>query len=239
MIEVKSVFVEKTKNVRNLCVMMDALALGKGEGRLGMIYSKAGRGKSRSAIWYHANHGKGVFLRMLKIWRTSELDFLRALCRELGVLSAPARKGQAFMRAVDALVESPRPVFLDEVERLPEYFLDIIRDLSDLSTAPFILVGEEELVGYMRENARVWSRTYQSLEFLPISKPDIIAYISEASGLSIDLDVADVFHRSSSGDFRIVRRILLALAQIANAKQTKVITADMAQIAVKAGLAAR
>jgi len=235
MIEVKPVFIEKTKNVRNFSVMMDGLALGRGEGRLGMVYGRAGRGKTRTAQWYHAHHG-GVFLRMQTIWRTSELEFLRALCRELGILSAPGRKGPAFMAIVDTLIADPKPIFLDEVEKLPKYFLDVIRDISDLSTAPVILIGEEELVSYMKMNRRVWSRTYQALEFLPISKPDIITYFREASGLSIDSEVADVFHTASGGDFRIVRRSLIALAQIANAKQTDQITVDMAQVAVKTGL---
>jgi len=235
MIEVKPVFVEKTKNVRNFSVMMDGLALGRGEGRLGMVYGRAGRGKTRTAQWYHAHNG-GVFLRMQTIWRTSELEFLRALCRELGILSAPGRKGPAFMAVVDTLIMDPKPIFLDEVEKLPKYFLDVIRDLSDLSTAPIILIGEEELVSYMRVNRRVWSRTYQSLEFLPISKPDIITYITASSGLAIDSQVAGVFHDASGGDFRIVRRGLLALTQIANAKQTNQITVDMAQVAVKTGL---
>ena len=112
----------------------------------------------------------------------------------------------------------------------------MVRDLSDLSTAPVILIGEEELVSYMRINRRVWSRTYQMLEFLPISKPDIIAYIREASGLAVDNQVAEIFHNASGGDFRIVRRGLLSLAQIADAKQTGQITPDMAQVAVKTGL---
>ena len=238
MIEVKPVFVEKTKNVRNFSVMMDGLALGRGEGRLGMVYGRAGRGKTRTSQWYHAHHG-GVFLRMQTIWRTSELEFLRALCRELGILSAPGRKGPAFMSIVDALIADPKPIFLDEVEKLPRYFLDVIRDLSDLSTAPVILIGEEELVSYMKMNRRVWSRTYQSLEFLPISKPDIVVYFREASDLVINNEVTGVFHDASGGDFRIVRRSLLALAQIANAKQTDQITVEMEQVAVKTGLAGR
>lgn len=235
MIEVKPVFVDKTKNVRNFSVMMDGLELGRGEGRLGMVYGRAGRGKTRTSQWYHAHNG-GVFLRMQTIWRTSELEFLKALCRELGILSAPGRKGPAFMAAVDILIADPKPIFLDEVEKLPGYFLDVIRDLSDLSTAPIILIGEEELVSFMRINRRVWSRTYQIMEFLPISKPDITTYIREASGMTIDTQIAGVFHDASGGDFRIVRRGLLALAQIANAKQTDQITTDMAQVAVKTGL---
>lgn len=238
MIEVKPVFVDKTKNVRNFSVMMDGLALGRGEGRLGMVFGIAGRGKTRTSQWYHAHNG-GVFLRMQTIWRTSELEFLRALCRELGILSPPCRKGPAFMAIVDILIADPKPIFLDEVEKLPRYFLDVIRDLSDLSTAPIILIGEEELVSYMRINRRVWSRTYQTLEFLPISKPDIVTYISAASGLAIDSQVAGVFQDASGGDFRIVRRGLLGLVQIANAKQTTDITVEMAQVAVKTGLKGR
>lgn len=238
MITVKPVFLEKTKNVRNFSVMMDGLALGWGEGRLGMVYGRAGRGKTRTSQWYHAHHG-GVFLRMQTIWRTSELEFLRALCRELGILSAPGRKGPAFMAIIDALISDPLPIFLDEVEKLPQYFLDVIRDLSDLSTAPVILIGEEELVSYMKINRRVWSRTYQALEFLPISIPDIVSYIHEAAGMSVDNQVAGIFHNASGGDFRIVRRGLLSLAQIASAKQTEQITTDMAQVALKTGLAGR
>lgn len=238
MISVKPVFVDKTKNVRNFSVMMDGLALGRGEGRLGMVYGIAGRGKTRTAQWYHAHHG-GVFLYMQTVWRTSELEFLRALCRELGILSPPGRKGPAFMAAVDTLITDPKPIFLDEVEKLPGYFLNVIRDLTELSTAPIVLIGEEELVSHMRINRRVWSRTYQTLEFLPISKPDIVAYFREASGLSIDTQVAGVFHDASNGDFRIVRRGLLSLVMIANAKQTTEITVEMAQVAVKTGLTGR
>lgn len=238
MITVKPVFVEKTKNVRNFSVMMDGLELGRGEGRLGMVYGRAGRGKTRTAQWYHAHNG-GVFLRMQTIWRTSELEFLRALCRELGILSAPGRKGPAFMAIVDALTINPKPIFLDEVEKLPKYFLDVIRDISDLSTTSIVLIGEEELVSYMRINRRVWSRTYQTMEFLPISKLDIAVYIREASGISVDNIVAGILLDASGGDFRIVRRGLLALVQIANAKQTDQITPDMAQVAVKTGLIGR
>jgi len=235
MIELKPVFVEKTKNVRNFTVMMDALALGKGEGRMGLVYSQAGRGKTRTADWYHAHNG-GVFLRMLTVWRTSELEFLRTLCRELGILSPPGRKGPAFAAAVDVLLADPKPIFLDELEKLPAYFLDVVRDLSDLSTAPVILIGEEELVSYMQVNKRVWSRTHQAIEFQPISKSDIISYFFQAAELSINGEVTDIFYGAAQGDFRIVKRGLLSLIQIANAKQTRNISPEMAQIAVKTGL---
>ena len=42
-IAVKPVFVQ-TRNVRNFQAMMGGLALAEGEGRLGLIFGRAGRG---------------------------------------------------------------------------------------------------------------------------------------------------------------------------------------------------
>ena len=88
----------------------------------------------------------------------------------------------------------------------------------------------------MQENKRVWSRTYQLLEFDPISPADIIFYAREAAGLRLSKEVAVVLHKNSSGDFRIVRRDLLALVQFANARGTQEIDEELARVAVTVGL---
>ena len=118
---------------------------------------------------------------------------------------------------------------MDEIEKLPGHFLEVIRDLTDMSGAPIILIGEEELAAVMQRNRRVWSRTYQSLKFDPIGARDIIVYARDAAGLSFSPEVATVFNQASGGDFRIVRRDLIALMQFANSKQTDKITPEMAQ----------
>jgi len=235
-IKLKPVFV-KTRNVRNFEVMMDGLALSEGEGRLGIVYGRAGRGKPRTSQWYQANNGC-IYLRMITVWRTSELYFLQMLCREVGVLP-PYRKGPAFTAFTDKMRSDPRPVFLDEMEKLPKFFLDLVRDLSDESKAPFILIGEDELLGYMRQNRKVWSRTFQQLQFDPIEIKDIIIFATETAGLKLTPQVAKLFYLSSEGDFRIVKRDILNLVQIANAKGTTEVTEDMAKIAIKTGLAGR
>ena len=233
-IKLKPVFV-KTKNVRNFEVMMDGLALGEGEGRLGLIYGQAGRGKTRTSQWHQAHNG-GIYLRVATIWRTSELEFLKSLCRELKITPPPSRKGPCFVEIVDRLLANPRPVFIDEIEKLPRIFLDLVRDLSDMSTAPFILIGEEELRSFMQQNRRVWSRTFRQLEFEPIQIPDILLYAHDSTGLKLSMPVARIFHQYSSGDFRIVKRDMLALIQYANANETREVSEKMASIAVKEGL---
>ena len=232
--KLKPVFV-KTKNVRNFESMMDGLAMGDGEGRLGMVFGQAGRGKTRTTQWYAANNAS-VYLRITTIMRGSELELLSNLCRELGNLSPGRRKGPCFTEIIDNLLTTPRAVFVDELEKLPAFFLDLVRDISDLSMCPFILVGEEELVAYMKRNRRVWSRTFQQMEFAPIGVADIIGYAKEAAGLSLSPETAGIFHASSAGDFRLVKRDLLSLMQIATGKGSTEITADMARMAVKTGM---
>ena len=236
-IHARPVFV-KTKNVRNFEVMMDGLALGAGEGRFGLVWSRAGRGKTRTCQWWHAHHAS-IYLRTMKIWGKSDIEFLKDFATELGMLNPPHRRGICFREIVDRMILDPRPVFVDEIEKVPQMIIEIIRDISDITTAPFIFVGEEELLPYMQRNRRVWSRTYQQLAFAPIDVADIIMYASDSTSLKLDIPVAAIFHQASGGDFRIVRRDVLNLVQLANAKGTIDITADMAKMAVKTGLSGR
>lgn len=233
-IKIKPTFI-KTKNVRNFETMMDGLELGAGEGRLGLISGRAGRGKTRTSQWFQAHNGC-IYLRMATIWRNSELEFLRAICRELRIVPAPFRKGPCYTQIIDKLIANPVPVFLDEIEKMSPTYLDIIRDLSDMSTAPFVLIGEDELVAFMRQNQRVWSRTFRRLEFDPIDVSDILLYTKDSTDLRLSMPVAKIFHAASKGDFRIVKRDMQALVQYANANGTREITEAMARIAVKAGL---
>ncbi len=236
-LQLNPVFV-KTKNVRNFEVMMDGLALADGEGCFGMVYSQAGRGKTRTSQWYSA-HQDCVYLRVLTIWRTSETEFLRSFCNALNILSPPKRKGPAFAQIVNNLIENPRPVFLDEIEKMSQTFLDLVRDIADSAQVPVILIGEEELVSFMKQNRRVWSRTFQQMEFAPIEVADIIMYASESADLKLSIPVAKMVHKASGGDFRLVKRDLLGLAQTANANQTKTITEKMAKIVIQSGLSGK
>jgi len=61
-------------------------------------------------------------------------------------------------------------------------------------------------------------------------------YFREASGLTPAPEVAAMAQSLSKGNFRGVRRIVLNLAQICNAKKTMEITSEMVQVAYKTGL---
>lgn len=227
----------KNKNVRNFSVMMDALFLSSGEGRLAVVWGRAGRGKTRTAQWYAA-HNDCIYLRVISIWRNSEAGFLQALCRELGVSTPPKRKDAAFFTAVDCLVENPRPVFIDEPEKLPASYLNLFRDLTDLSAVPFVMIGEEEVEPWMKRHRRVFSRTFQRLEFDRIDVADVILYATETTGGKVKLtpELAGMIHTDADGDFRLVKRSMINLVHVCNSKGTCDVTAEMVRIAIKMGL---
>ncbi len=228
-------FVE-TKNVRNFAAMIDALMLSAGEGRLATVVGAAGRGKTRTAQWYAAKHGC-AFVRCLSIWRGSELGFLQELCREFGVKRIPHRKNPAFQLVMDSLnAQGGRPVFIEEIEKLPKLHLELVRDLSDLSAAPFVLIGEEELQSHMKQVTRIWNRTFQQLDFEPLGLGDLLVYAMDAANLEIPADVAEILHRESGGCFRVIKRDLLSLINIMNAKGVSVPDVKMVKSAIKQGL---
>ena len=55
---------------------------------------------------------------------------------------------------MDRLIDERKPVFLDEFEKLPQNYLGIIRELTETTGVPFVLIGEEELLAYMRRDER-------------------------------------------------------------------------------------
>ena len=234
-IEVRNPFI-KTRNVDNFDVMMDGLALAEGEGRFGLVYGEAGRGKSRTAQRWYANNADSVYIHTRKIWESSYTGFLKQLCKELDIKPIPHFKDACFNLIVDALMQRPRVILIDEIERLPAGFLEVTRDLTNITGCPVVLIGEEELVSYMRRNRRVWSRTFQQVEFRPIGSGDTMIYVREACGLNLPPEAAAATHRLSEGNFRDIRRIVLNLVQICNAKKTVEVGVEMVEIAYKTGL---
>jgi DNA transposition AAA+ family ATPase len=201
--------------------MMRGLELAAGEGRFGLVWGRAGRGKTRTSHYYCANTKNCVYILALKVWRHSQAEFLRALAREIGIASPPHRVGPLFTEVAERLVKTKPTIFVDEPDKLSSGYLEVLRDLTEATTAPIVLIGEEELPAMMRKQRRVWSRTYQQVQFKPFGVADIVQYVTSAAGVRFTSPAAvEVMHKSSEGDIRIVRRDLINIVQVLNAKGT-------------------
>lgn len=228
-----------TRNVAGFAAMMDGIGLskggcGEGDERLGCVFGRAGRGKTRTVQTWVAHHN-GVYLETAIVW--SELDLLRALCRELGVRNPAGRRGKCFADAVDALITNPRPVFIDEIERFGQRMLEVVRDVAKVTGGTIVLVGEEELPHLMKQNRRMWSRTYQSMEFEPATQADIIGYVHQTTGLKLTMEAVGVMHKASGGDLRIIRRDTISLVHVVNSMERHGdVARETAEIACTSGL---
>ena len=229
----------QTKNVRAFEAMMEGLMLGKGgsmEGdeRLGCVSGRAGRGKTRTVQAWAARTGS-PYIETVSVW--SELDFLQKIGQELGLRQIPGRRGKCFELIIEAMLRVGKPLFLDEIERFGPRYLEIVRDLAKITGGVIVLVGEEQLPHLMQRNRRVWSRTYQALEFEPIEATDILLYVRKCTGLNLGSEALKIMHHASGGDLRIVKRDTINLAHAAASLQRGgEVDAELAKIACKSGL---
>jgi hypothetical protein len=141
------------------------------EGVLVAAWGRAGRGKTRTSIQQHAENGY-VYLRALVLW--TELWMLQDLCREVGVkeMEIPGRKAKAFMLIVDALRKNPRPVFIDEADKINYRLLEAIRDLADITGCPFVMVGEESLLLAMAPPGLLATSLSAKVQFIMVGEEE-------------------------------------------------------------------
>lgn len=239
----------QTTNVMRFLTMMTELSLDKSVGRFAMMSSDAGLGKTWAAENWHCNN-PSIYLLMQAVWASSPMGFLEALLKKLGhkINDLPRSQSRAFAMLLDALVEDPRPIFLDEVDLMPKKIIEIIRNLTDLTAAPVILIGEGGLPHLLMENARVWSRVVTQVRFEPLSESDVMLYAKKVAGMALSAEVGRIVHKASdglhgAGNFRLIKNVVLRLVSRGNADGgpdgPAPITPEMAKLAVSDALTGR
>lgn len=153
----------QTSNVARVMAMTNRLLdEGRVDERMGLLHGLPGQGKTK-AITHAVTQFRGVYLRATKAW--SMTTMLKALAEEL-YIEPRGYRSQIQDGCVQALVEDPRPVFVDEADYLLQTgrtdMLDVLRDVYDLSGSPVILVGMEEIVHRIRKTGR-WARFYRRI----------------------------------------------------------------------------
>jgi hypothetical protein len=221
----KNIFLE-TKNVARFREALSILEdTDKGQPGLGVVWGRAGRGKTICAREYAVRTG-AVYLRVLQDWTPRAM--LAALCAQLNG-SEPHTVDRAKKTAVDSLEKTRRTILVDEADRLDINLIEHLRDIHDLVGVPVVLVGEENLFSNINARRRIWSRVMQTVEFGPITCEDILLFGLEAAGLRLDPEAAEKVGAKSSGDFRLVWSHVHALEQMARAAGSQKVDARMVE----------
>ena len=216
-----------TENVRKFNALADELLDPSTDltSSIGVVIGRAGRGKTVAARHYAVMHRDAVYV--LYVDGFSLVDVAREIAFELG--GVRPRTFRACLNVIeDALQASNRRlVIIDEADKMPRKYLEMLRGINERAALPIVLVGEEPLRRALEQERRLKSRTRRIVIFDPISIPDVYAYYKMALDVELAPDVADALWRRAKGDFRMAVRDAIAVARIMNTNRLVAVTSDV------------
>ena len=193
---------------------------------LAVFFGPSGWGKTKSAI-YGANRYRATYVECGQF--TSARSLMKQVLMELGEARPRGSIEEMKAQAIMLMVANPnRPLIVDEAHFIAtKRFVDLLRELSDKSGAPVVLIGEEQLPQHLEQFERVHNRVLEWLPAVPCDAEDF-SHLAAARcrGVRIAADLAAAILERTEGN---TRRIVVNLAKIADLAQvTGATTMDIA-----------
>ncbi|MBX3580797.1 MAG: ATP-binding protein [Rhizobiaceae bacterium] len=179
---------------------------------LACFFGPSGWGKSKSAV-YGANRYRAAYIECGQF--TTARSLLADVLRELNVQKARGTVEDMKRLAIEIMAAEPsRPLIVDEAHFVAKKaFVDVLRELSDKSGAPVILIGEEMLPQNLELFERVHNRVLEWLPALPCDAEDFAHLAAHrCRGIKIAADLAAAILERTRGN---TRRIVVNLSRIA------------------------
>jgi DNA transposition AAA+ family ATPase len=215
----RDIFIE-TGNVAKLRKALSLLSdTESGRPGIGVVQGEAGRGKTMAAKEWHAMNG-GIFLRVLEGW--SQFSFLQALTYEV-TGERPGNTTRCRNSIMDGLKDSPRPIIVDEADRLHISRIEDLRDIHDMTGCPVILIGEDGFYPKLNGRQRIQSRIVEIVNFDPIMDSDVMLFSLQAAALDVTPEAAHKLVHLAKGSFRMIYGFVLRLEDYAKAQGTNMI----------------
>jgi len=213
---IKDVFIE-TRNVTRFRKAINGLvSRHRLQPGFMVVEGESGRGKSMAADnWYSVNGG--LYFR---VWENlTQHAFLQKLALEC---TGARLHGSHVCKSliIDRLRAEPKPIIVDEADRLSLPRIEDLRDINEDTGAPIILIGEEGLLGKLTAKQRIYSRVAEVVNFEPVCKDDVILYGAQMADLKISPEAATSLTQKSGGSFRMIHNFMLKLAEYAEANNT-------------------
>jgi len=139
----RDVFV-KTANVKRFDTLCDELLDPEGDltCSIGVVIGRAGRGKTKAARHYAVQYPEAVYV--LFIDGFSLVDVAREIAYEIGGI-----RPRGFRQCLDVIDEATqqqrRLIIIDEADKMPKKYLEMLRGINERCACPVVLVGEEPL----------------------------------------------------------------------------------------------
>ena len=216
-----------TRSVDAFVSLADDLSDSEGSrcSSLGMVIGAAERGKTHTARWYVETHPDACYV--LFIEGSTRVSLLRDICEALGMIR-PINFGACLSLIHEACRQRRRLIIIDEADKLPVSFLELIRGINERCDVPVLLTGEEGLKAKVDRVPRLRSRIRKPVVLYDqINCVDVAAFYANACGIDIDRHTAETLTKRCRGAWRSLVNDALALARIGRASGIATVTPEM------------
>lgn len=183
---------------------------------LACFFGPSGWGKTKSAV-YGAHRYRATYVECGQF--TTARSLMSQILIELGEPRPRGSIEDMRTRAIMLMVANQnRPLIVDEAHFVAtKRFVDLLRELSDKSGAPVILIGEEQLPQHLEQFERVHNRVLEWLPAVPCDAEDFSHLAAvRCRGIRIATDLAAAILERTDGN---TRRIVVNLSRIAELAQ--------------------
>lgn len=216
-----------TPSVSRFKALADDLSAPDGtmSSSIGMAIGTAERGKTHSAKWYVQENPNASYV--LFVDGSTKTQLLRDICESVAH-TRPHSFGECLSVLEENCKYARKLVIIDEADKLPVRYLEIIRALNERCQLPFLLVGEEGLKTKTDRIPRLRSRIRNPIVLFDRTHAvDVAAYYHEAAGIDITPSTADRLVRHAQGGFRSIVNDSIAISKMAKASGLVTITDNM------------
>lgn len=136
----------------------------------GVFSGESGRGKTSAAAHVALTTG-AIYIECGSTWATQAL--VDAIAHELNMGPIKGSVSIKVRRIIELLVDDPRPMVIDEADHLvKKSMIDVIREITDKSKSPVVLIGEQNLPQKLMAFERAHNRVLEWVETAPCTLTD-------------------------------------------------------------------
>ncbi len=189
-----------------------------------LIYGEPGFGKTTTITWL-VNQANGVFVRANATWTPNSM--LAAIMQELGA-DPMNRTSQMLNHISQQLIESQRPLFIDEANYLKgnQQMLNTLKDLHDMTDVPVIMAGAEGIEKKLPHYPTLARRISQWVEFKPADLDDAESLASTVCEVELDEALLRQLHKQAKGSMGLMTVGLARIESFARSNGLDLVTAE-------------
>lgn len=169
---------------------------------IGIVMGSAGYGKTTAVRHFCSTHPDSFYV--MYVQGLTDRQFVRKICETM--IGRSERAYDSNLKIIGEAASLFRKlVIIDEADRMPQGFFDMIRGINEESGLPFLLCGEDSLMTKMSRSPRLRSRIRKpQVVFQPISIIDVATFWHEAVGMNVsgDRPLCEALLRMAGKDFR-------------------------------------